>query len=183
MRPLDGSGLRLVAAFVLGLVAGGGSLVGCHRGAADQGGQAAPNPEVVKQSLAALKKQFSDLQQSFSNLRQDVEGVPSSLTGFPQLRAHFYAVDEVRGVISAKVAMLSDRLASALRSGKRDELQQVSSDIDKASNDCRQIGALYLKLLHEVMAFERVADQRKEALAASGAAPPAAKAKGSSSQR
>lgn len=182
MRPLDGPRARLVAALLLGLAAGGGSLAGCHRGATDQAGQAAPNPEVVKQSFTVLKKQFSDLQQSFSNLRKDLEAIPASLAGYPQLRAHFYAVDEVRGVISAKVAMLSGRLESALRSGKRDELQRVSSDIDQASGDCRQIGALYLKLLHEVMAFQRVADQRKEAVAASGAAPPTTKTKDSKSK-
>jgi hypothetical protein len=183
MRLLGGSRARLVAAFLVGLVAGGGSLAGCHRTAADKAGAAAPSPDAVKQSFAVLKKQFSDLQQSFSNLRKDVEEIPPSLAGFPQLRAHFYAVDEVRGVVSAKVGILSGRLESALRSGKGEELQQVSSDIDKASNDCRQIGALYLKLLHEVMAFQRVADQRKEALAASSGEPPSAKAKASKTKR
>jgi hypothetical protein len=155
----------------LGLAAGGGSLVGCHRSAADQAGQGGPNPESVKQSFAVLQKQFGDLQRSFSSLSQDVEAIPSSLPGFPQLRAHFYAVEEVRGVTDAKVTMLAGRLESALRSGKRDELQQVSNDIDRASNDCRKIGALYIKLLHEVMAFQREAEQRKPALAASSEAP------------
>ena len=161
---------------MLGLAAGGW-LVGCHKTAADRAGQAGPNPDSVKQSFAGLEKQFGDLQQSFSNLSQDVEAIPANLAGFPQLRAHFYAVEEVRGVTDAKVSMLSGRLESALRSGRRDELQQVSNDIDKASSDGRQIGALYLKLLHEVMAFQRVADQRKPALAASTDRPPPAKSK------
>lgn len=183
MRPPDGPGVRLVAALWLGLAAGGAFLAGCHRAGGDRTGQAAPSPDVVKQSFALLEKQFSDLQQSFSNLRKDLETIPSTLAGYPQLRAHFYAVDEVRGVINAKVAMLSDCLESALRSGKRDELQQISNEIDKASSDCRQIGALYIKLLHEVMAFQRVAGERKEALAASSAAPPAAKAKEAEAKR
>jgi hypothetical protein len=143
---------------------------GCHR-AADNAGQAAPNPEVVKQSFALLEKQFSDLQQSFSNLSKDVEAIPANLPGYPQLRGHFYAVEEARGVTDAKVNMLSGRLESALRSGKSEELRQVSNGIDKASDDCRQIGALYLKLLHEVMAFQRVADQQNRALAASKHGP------------
>jgi hypothetical protein len=168
MRAPDGSRSRLLATFLLSLAAGAGALDGCHKTAADKPG---PNPDAVQQSLAGLRKQFGDLQQSFSRLSKDVESIPANLPGYPQLRAHFYAVEEVRGVTNARVTMLSDRLASALRSGNRDELQQVSSDIDKASSDCRQIGALYIKLLHEVMAFQRVADQRTQALAASGAAP------------
>ncbi|HVV48940.1 MAG TPA: hypothetical protein VHO06_04720 [Polyangia bacterium] len=175
MRPL-GSRLPLLTAFLLGLAAGGAT-AGCHRPAADRAGQAAPSPASVKQAFATLKKQFGDLQQSFSNLSKDVEAIPTTLNGYPQLRAHFYAVEEVRGVINAKMTMLSDRLASALRSGKRDELARVSSEIDQASSDCRKIGELYLKLLHEVMAFQRAADDRKPALAASGAAPPPAETK------
>jgi hypothetical protein len=167
--------------FWLGLAVGGGAPMGCHRRAADEAGLAGPNPEMVKQSFAGLQKQFGDLQQSFSNLSQDVEAVPANLAGYPQLRAHFYAVEEVRGVTDANVSMLAGRLASALRSGKRDELQQVSNDIDRASNDCRKIGALYLKLLHEVMAFQRAAEQRKPALAASSGAPSPAKTKQSKS--
>ena len=129
-----------------------------------------------------LEKQFSDLQRSFSSLSQDVEAIPANLPGFAQLRAHFYAVEEVRGVTDAKVTMLSGRLESALRSGKRDELQQVSNDIDRASNDCRKIGALYIKLLHEVMAFQRAAEQRKSALAASSETTSSAKTKQSKSK-
>jgi hypothetical protein len=170
-------------AFWLGLVAGNGSLGGCHRSAADQAGQGAPNPESVKQSFAGLEKQFGDLQQSFSDLSKDVEAIPANLRGYPQLRAHFYAVEEARGVTDARVTMLSGRLESAVRSGKPEELQQVSGDIDQASTDARQIGALYLKLLHEVMAFQRVADQRKQALAASSAAAAPANTKPLKSKR
>jgi len=179
MRVPDGSRSLI---FLLGLAAGGGPSVGCHRPVADQAGQAGPNPDSVKQSFAGLEKQFSDLQQSFSNLSQDVEAIPANLPGYPQLRAHFYAVEEVRGVTDAKVTMLSGRLGSALRSGKPDELRQVSNDIDKASHDGRQIGALYIKLLHEVMAFRRVADERKSALAASSDPSPPTKTKRSKSR-
>jgi hypothetical protein len=172
-----------MAAFLLGLTTVGAPL-GCHRTAADKTSQSqpAPNPDAVKQALVGLKKQSSDLRQSFSNLTKDLESIPATLAGYPQLRAHFYAVEEARGVTAAKVAMLSDRLESALRSGKGDELRQVSNDIDKTASDCRQIGALYIKLFHEVMAFQRVADQRKQAVAASSTTPPAAKAKQSKSK-
>ncbi len=181
MHAPSGSRLRrhrgLVVTLSLGLVAGGGSLVGCHRTSADNTAQAGPNPELVKQSFATLKKQFSDLQQSFSNLSKDLEAIPADIPGYRQLRTHFYAVEEVRGVTDAKVNIISGHLESALRSGHNAELQQVSNEIDKASSDCRQIGQLYIKLLHEVMAFQRAADGQKQALAASAAAPVPAKTK------
>ena len=181
MRALDGSRFpivsRLMVALSLGLVAGGGALLGCHRPAADKTEQAAPNADSVKQSFAALKKEFADLQQSFSDLSKDLEAIPADLPGYPQLRASFYQTEEARGVTDAKVTMLSSRLESALSSGTREELQQVSDDIVKASNDGRQIGEIYLKLLHQVMAFQRAADHRKDALAAAKDAPPLAKTK------
>ena len=166
-----------MVALSLGLVGGGGALIGCHRPAADKTEQAASNAEPVKQSFTTLKKEFADLQQSFSDLSKDLEAIPPDLPGFAQLRASFYQAEEARGVTDAKVSLISGRLDSALSSGKREELQQVSDDIAKASHDCRQLGEIYLKLLHQVMAFQRVADQRKEALAASSAVPPPGRAK------
>lgn len=174
-------GSRLMVTLSLGLVAGG-ALVGCHRTAADKTEQVARNAGPVKQSFAELKKQFADLQQSFSDLSKDLEAIPADLPGYARLRTSFYQTEEARGVTDARVTLLSDRLESALSTGKPEELQQVSNDIAKSSNDGRQLGEIYLKLLHQVMAFQRAADQRKEALAASNAAPPPAKTKGSKSK-
>jgi hypothetical protein len=166
---------RLIVMFPLGLIAGGAPLVGCHRSPTDKAEQAGPSSDSVKQSFDALKKQSDDLEQSFSSLTKDVEAIPADLRGYPQLRARFYETEEARGVTNARVTMLSSRLESAMRSGKRDELQQLSSDIARTSGDVRQIGELYIKLLHQVLAFRRVADERKEAVAASSAAPSSAK--------
>jgi len=190
----------------LALAAGGGSLVGCHKAAPDQPAppaepaQAAvpppappqeqspllpepePTPPALKKAYADLKKQYGDMQQSFSDLSKDIEAIPPDLAGFPQLRSNFYAVEESRGVAAARVTMISDRLDAALRSGKPDQLQQVASDIGKASNDGRRLGEMYIKLLHGTMAYQRAGDRRKEAVAASPAAPAAAKAKRSKSK-
>ena len=159
-----------MVALALGLASAGSSLVGCHKIAADKTEQAAPNPDSVKQSYAALKKLSDDLQQNFSNLSKDVQSIPADMPAFPRLRSHFYEVEEARGVTDAKVTILSSRLDSALRSGKPEELQQVSNEIDKTSKDLQKIGALHVKLLHEVMAFQRVADDHKQALAAAASA-------------
>jgi hypothetical protein len=177
--------LRMVA-LLFGLVAGGGSLSGCHRRAAEkaaQPGQPAPDTEALKRSFAGVQKNFSDLQQRSSDLAKQVEAIPPEIPNYPQLRAKFYAFEEARGVTDAKVTLLSGRLDAALKSGKVEELQQVSSEVDRAGEDARQIDQMYLKLLHEVMAFERVADKRKEAAEASSAAPDNAKAKTPKSKR
>lgn len=168
---------RLMVTLSLGLIAGSDPLVGCQRTAAKKTEQAPPNAAPVKRSFADLEKQFADLQQSFSDLGKDLEAIPADLPGYPRLRASFYQTEEARGVTDAQVTLLSGRLESALSSGKPQELQQVANDIAKTSNDGRQLGELYLKLLHQVMAFQRVADQRKEASAASSAAPPPGRTK------
>src|SRR5579863_6312244 len=142
---------RLIVTLLLGLIAGGAPLGGCRKGPADRAAQAGPSSDSVKQSFDALKKQSDDLEQSFSRLTKDVEAVPTDLRGYPQVRARFFEAEEARGVTNAKVTVLSGRLESALRSGKRDELQLLSNDISKTSGDVRQLGEIYLKLLHQVM--------------------------------
>jgi hypothetical protein len=192
--------LRLVT-LSLSLMVGGGGLAGCHKQAADEQtaqGQAqgqpasapeavkppapvkcdpAPDPKAVKESYAKLKKDFADMQQSFTDLSKDLEGIQPDLPGYPQLRAVFYATEESRGVTDARMTMLSGRLDSALQSGKPEELCQVSKAIDDTSANGRRIGEQYIKLLHQVMAFQRVGDQRKQDLAAANAAAQPAKTK------
>jgi hypothetical protein len=164
----DGSRLRIGFRLMLALSLGP---VGCHRTTGNKTEQAASNAEQVKQSYADLKKQFADMQQSFSDLAKDLEAIPADLPGYARLRTNFYQAEEARGVTDAKVTMLSSRLESALKSGNPAELQQVSNDIAGASNDGRKIGEVYLKLLHEVLAFQRVADQSKAVAAAPAALP------------
>ena len=179
-----GSRLRLVT-LSLGLMAAGGPLAGCHKpGPAEQTAPAlpAPDPEAVKQSYAALKKEFADMQQSFTDLSKDLESIPPDLPGYPQLRAVFYATEESRGVTDAKKTILADRLEAALRSGKPEDLRQVATAIEDTHNTGRRIGEQYLQLLHQVMAFQRVGEQRKQALAAANAAAHPAKPKHSKSK-
>jgi hypothetical protein len=181
MQAPNRSGLRMVT-LVLALGAGSGSLVGCHKNAAESSAQPGPNVEAVKQSFATVRKNFDGLQQRSADLAKAVEALPPDIPHYPQLRAEFYAFEEARGVTDAKVTLISGHLDSALKSGKADELQQVSNEIDKAGEDSRNIDQMYLKILHEEMAFERAAERKKDAVAATSTAPaPAAKTKPSKS--
>ena len=73
------------------------------------------------------------------------------------------------------MTVLAGQLDAALQSGKAADLQQVSNDLAQTSNDARQLGEVYIKLLHQVMAFQRAAEAHKPAVAASNSATGAAK--------
>jgi hypothetical protein len=157
---------------LLGIATGSAPTVGCHRRSADNATQSGqPAVDSAKQSMAALRKQFDDLQRNFADLGKQVEQLPPELPGYPQLRGDYYAFEEARGVTDAKVSMLSGRLDAALRSGQADELAQVAQEIGKAQDDGRRISDIYVKLLHQTMAYRRLADQRQDARR--GDAPPA----------
>jgi chromosome segregation ATPase len=175
VRALDGSRLRFVG-FSIGLLLCIGALAGCQR----RSNQVAE----VKQSLEALKPQFAELKKRFMDLRERVESIPSDVPGFGEARARFYAVEEARGVVDGKISWLSSQLDAASRSGNRDELQQVSKDIVRTQEDIRKIDDIHTKILHEMMAFQRMAQQEPAAgavaaspTAAAPAPPPRAKTK------
>jgi len=183
---------------MLGLMAGGGGLLGCHKTTADvpapQSAATPPapepeppspplppgppaTPEGLKDGLAKVKSQFDGLQHRSADLAKQIEDIPSDLQGYPQLRAAFYAFEEARGVTDAKVTLLSGRIDAAVKSGKPEELQQASKDIARASLDASLIDQQYIKLLHGAMAYERAAERQKGPVAASNAAPAPAKTK------
>lgn len=193
MRASNGSRFRIVT-LSLGLMAGG-SMTGCHKQQPPVEPQTAvqvpaftgpppakeppevlipppaADPASIKKAMATLKKNFADMQQSFSDLSKDLEAIPSDMQGYPQLRQHFYATEEARGVTDAKVASLSARVDAALKSGKQEDLDRVAIEIGKTSNDGRRLGDMYLKLLHQVLAYQRVDDKRKDAVAAANGTP------------
>jgi hypothetical protein len=158
-----------IARFLL-VLAGPASLAGCHRSAADKAAEAAPSADAVKQSLAGLKGQLGDLEAKFTALREQVEAVPQDLPGFRELRAKFYGIEEGRGVMDAKLSLLAGRLESA-SAEKRAELQQIAKEITDTYNDIRQIEQLHVALLHQVMAYERLAAREKQAAAEATPAP------------
>jgi len=107
--------------------------------------------------MGELERQRGDLETRFSALRKQVEGVPPDLPGFREVRARFYATEEGRGIVDAKVTLLAGRADSALRAGRREELQRLSSEIAETSGELRQIDQLHVALLHQVLALQRMA--------------------------
>jgi hypothetical protein len=171
-----------IAGFLIGLGTAG-SLLGCHKTTADEAGEAGPSGDSVKHSLAGLQSQLTDLKTRFSALRTQIETVPPDLPGFQQVRAKFYAVEEGRGITDAKVMLLSGRLDTALSSGNRGELKQISKEIGETQAELGQIDQLHITLLHQVMAMQRLALRDKEAAAEPVSAPPVAKTKRAKSKQ
>lgn len=153
-RVVVGSRVRIVR--LLMALVGAGSLLGCHKSAADKAEDAS-----VKQSLDGLESQLGELETRFSDLRKQVEAVPANLPGRSELRGRFYAIEEGRGITDEKVKMLSGRFDSALSSGKRAELRQISKEIAETHGELDQLDQLHIALLHQVMALQRMAMREK----------------------
>lgn len=165
----------------IGLV-GVGSTVACHRPAADKAGEPAPSGAAVKQALDGLEGRLADLETRFGDLRKQIETVPPNLPGFSELRGKFYAIEEGRGITDEKVKLLSGRLDSALRSGKREEMRPIAKEIAETQDELNQLDQLHIALLHQVLAFQRLARRESDAAATSGSASPTAKARRSKSK-
>lgn len=126
--------------------------------------QAALDPNSVRQSLRGLEPQLNALDTKFADLRKQVEAMPSDVPGFGPVRAKFYATEEGRGIMGAKFMWLSERLDSAQKSRKREELEKVSKDVAKTYDEVRQIDQIALELVHQLSRLQRVAALRaKEA--------------------
>jgi hypothetical protein len=148
---------RVMLACVTGLLIGAGVPAGCHKKASDH---AQLDGQAAKQSLANLRSQFGELRKRFGDLGRRAASMSPDVPGFPEARARFYAAEEARGVAEARLDWLSSRLDAALSAGKRDELQEVSKEIAASSDDVRRIDEFHTKMLHEMMAFQRVARER-----------------------
>jgi hypothetical protein len=149
---------------LVGLV-GASSSVGCHKTTPDKVGDAAPDGDSVKKSLAALRSRVGELQAKFSTLRKQVEAVPPDLPRFREVRANFYAIEEARGITDAKVTLLSGRFESASTSRQGEELRQISKEIAETYDEIRQIDQFHIAVLHQVMAFQRLARRETGAAA------------------
>jgi uncharacterized coiled-coil protein SlyX len=165
--------LRIVLPLLLAVAVGSGSLAGCHKSSSDK-----VQAESVRQSLEGLRKQFAELKTRFMDLRTRVESIkPPEPPGFNDARARFYAAEEARGTTEAKVSWLASRLDTASSTGNRAELDEISKEIAQSQADIAKIEQLHVKLLHQIMSFERMARAEAENTVPPAPPPPPAGAK------
>ena len=149
-------------------------ITGCHK----HGGSAAADPAPVKKSFDDLNGRLKALEAQFGDLRKKIDTIPADLPHYRETRETFFATEEGRGVMDAKMTLLSTRLDAATASRKAEELQDLSKEIATTGNSVAQIEQLYVTLLHQVMALQRMAEKQQEAkdAAEKAAAQEAAKA-------
>lgn len=135
------------AAFLLSSLPGPGLLVGCRNHA----------PDGVRQSLDGLKPELGAMDAKFTALHRQFDALPANLPGFGEVRARFYATDEGMGIMGPRIDWLSNRLDSAMKSGDREELQKVSTDVAETYAQMREIDRIATELTHQVSPFERMA--------------------------
>jgi hypothetical protein len=155
---LVGCRLREIS-LLLGLLAGAGSLVGCHKSKPDtaDAADAAPTKDSLKESYEALKVQLSGLNTKFAALHKQVDDLPSDLEGLSEARGRLFSAEEVLGVTDAKLAWLSTQVDSALQTQKPEDLQKVGKAIAATAKDMQQVDQVGLELTHKLSSLERTA--------------------------
>jgi len=162
-----GLGVSLLAA---------GAFPACHK-------KPVPSAEAPVADVAALKKSYDDLkarlaalETGYTDLRKKIETIPPDLPAFHEVRETFFATEEGRGVMSAKMTILSERLDAVMASKKPEEVQALSKELSETGNSVGQIEQLYVTQMHQIMTFQRVVERQQATKdAAAKAAPPADK--------
>jgi len=127
----------------------------------------------VKTSFDDLNARLKTLERQFGDLRKKVDTIPAELPNYRETRETFFATEEGRGVVDAKMTMLATRLDAAMASRKPEELQDLSKELTTTSASVSQLEQLYVTLLHQVMALQRAAEKRAGANDAPEEAAPA----------
>jgi hypothetical protein len=120
-------------------------------------------------ALDAFKAQVADLQKQAVPLRARLNALPEDLPGLETVRENLFAVEEGLGVEDARGRWLSGELEKAFASGKKEDIETVRNAIPQGNDGIRD---RIVKVMHELMPFERLVAQSRafEALDAAAAA-------------
>jgi hypothetical protein len=112
----------------------------------------------LTKSLDEFKAQTSDLQQQAAPLRARYDALPQDLPGLETVRSDLFAVEEVLGVEDARGKWLSGELDKAFASGKKEDIDAVRNAIPKGNDG---IAKMLVKVMHELLPFERLVAQSR----------------------
>jgi len=155
-------------------------MAACHKGG---GAASEADAAAGKRSFDDLNGRLKTLESQFGDLRKKIDTIPAELPNYQEARGTFFATEEGRGVVNAKMTLLSTRLDAAMASRKPEELQELSKEIATTTTSVNQLDQMYVTVLHQVMALQRMAEKQQQAkdaaakAAAEEAAKPAAKHK------
>jgi len=156
----------------VGLLAAG-SFPACHKKGPDKAAEApAADVAAVKKSYDDLKARLAVLETGYAELRKKIETIPPELPAFHEVRETFFATEEGRGVMSAKMTILADRLNAVMASKKPEEVQELSKELSDTGNSVGQIEQLYVTQMHQIMTFQRIVERQQAAKDAAAKAAP-----------
>ena len=178
LSPLVGLRSRIVGAKLRVALLAVASFAGCHKNGATESAQDAA---AVKKSFDDLNGRLQTLEAQFGELRKKIETVPAELPNYRETRETFFATEEGRGVVDAKMKLLATRLDAAMASPRLEELRDLSTELATTATSVGQIEQLYVTLLHQVMALQRIAEMQRRPPATQ--AKPAAEAAASSTAK
>ena len=120
-------------------------------------------------ALDAFKAQVAQLQKQAAPLRARLDALPEDLPGIGAVRDDLFAVEEGLGVEDARGRWLSGELEKAFASGKKEDIEAVRNAIPQGNDGIRD---RIVKVMHELLPFERLVAQSRafEALDAAAAA-------------
>ena len=111
----------------------------------------------LTQALDLYKAQIGELQKQASGLRARFDKLPEDLPGIGSVRDELHAAEEGLGVEDGRTKWLSGELDNAFASGKKEEIEAVRKAIPPGSDGMAQ---LLVKVMHDMLPFERLAAQR-----------------------
>ncbi|HEY4188193.1 MAG TPA: OmpA family protein [Polyangia bacterium] len=153
----------------MSLSAGAMSLSGCATKKESEAAQVDPaTTAAANKSLEEIKTRIGKLREVMADLRTRVNALPGDMPGTEPVRSKLFSVDEVLGVEAARAQWLTGELNKAVAAGNPEQVAKVSEMINGADRGSNGFGKDILELTHQLMSFERRADQYR-ALIASGA--------------
>jgi len=151
-RPRSGAASRWRGITLLLGVLGLASLSGCR----DRKEEARQKAELTN-ALERYKAQVAELQKQTSALRVRFDKLPEDLPETGRARDDLHALEEVVGVEDGRTKWLSMQLDKAFASGDQAAIDALKKAIPSGTAGTGQVG---VKVMHEILALERVADQR-----------------------
>jgi septal ring factor EnvC (AmiA/AmiB activator) len=112
----------------------------------------------LTQALDQYNAQIGELRKQAAGLRARLDKVPEELQGLGTVRDDLHALEEGLGVEDGRGKWLSAQLDKAFASGKKEQIEAVSKAMPRGADGFA--GSL-VKVTHELMPFERLAEQRR----------------------
>jgi outer membrane protein OmpA-like peptidoglycan-associated protein len=118
------------------------------------------------QLLERFKTEVARLQKLTAGLRAQSNALPDELPGVDTVRHDLYTLEEVLGVENGRTQFLAGELTTAAASGKKEEVDKVSSAIKSAIAGCSGVEKRIVEVTHEFVPFERMAGPYRAMVAA-----------------